>query len=75
MVVGRYGQILAAGGIPHSGPEFSRSAAITLTGSELDAEPHAHRHDSVMDNVQRGHLVIFLAHDEEELNVNKLTTV
>lgn len=44
-----------------------RVGVTTLTGGELDAEPYAHRHDSVVDDVQCGHLVVFLAHDEEEL--------
>jgi len=39
-----------------------------LTGCELDAEPHTHRHDSVVDDVQGGYLIVFLAHNEKELN-------
>lgn len=42
-----------------------------LTGCELDAEPHTHRHDSVVDDVQGGYLIVFLAHNEKELNKNK----
>lgn len=48
-------------------------APRTLTRRELDSEPYAHRHDSVMDNVQRGHLIVFLTHYEKELkSKNKL---
>jgi len=39
-----------------------------LTGCELDAEPHAHRHDSVVNDMQGGYLIVFLAHNEKELN-------
>jgi len=45
----------------------TRKSDGTLTGGELDAEPHAHRHDPVVDDVQGGHLIVFLAHHEEEL--------
>lgn len=40
--------------------------ARVATGSELDAPPHRGGHNSVVDDVQGGHLVVPLAHDEEE---------
>lgn len=35
-------------------------------GSELDAPPDGDGHDAVVDHVQSGHLVVPLAHHEEE---------
>ena len=43
-----------------------------LTRGELDAEPHAERHDAVVDDVQGGHVLVLLPQDEEELQQRQL---
>jgi len=35
-------------------------------GSEANAEPHAHRHDTVVDDVQQRDVLLFLTQHEEE---------
>ena len=37
-------------------------------GSEANAEPHAHRHDTVVHHVQQRDVLLFLAQHEEELH-------
>ena len=37
-------------------------------GSEANAEPHAHRHDTVVDDVQQRDVLLFLTQHEEELH-------
>lgn len=38
-----------------------------LTWSKFDSEPNTHGHNAVVDHVQLGNVLIFLAKNEEEL--------
>jgi len=49
----------------HEGVQESKEGRVAA-GRELDAPPDGHGHDAVVDHVQRGHLVVPLAHHEEE---------
>lgn len=40
--------------------------ARVSSGGEFDAPPHGRRHNSVMNDVQSGHLVVAFAHNEEQ---------
>jgi len=45
--------------------EQSKERAVTAR-CELDAKPYTHRHDSVVNDVQGRHLIVFLTHNEKE---------
>ncbi len=41
------------------------------TGSEADSEPDTHRHNTVVDDVKKGDVLVLFAQNEEELQTNK----
>lgn len=41
--------------------------AGVAAGSEFYTEPNGHRHDTVVDDVKRGHVIIFLSKNKEKL--------
>lgn len=38
-------------------------------GGEFNAKPHRHRHDTVVDHMKSGDLVVLFAENEEELQI------
>lgn len=48
------------------GVQKTEESGVTAWG-ELHSKPHRHRHDTMMDYVQGGHMVVFLSQYEEEL--------